>query len=178
MPNRNNQAAHLKKEFLEAYEAHADALFRYSLSKLSDRDKAKDVVQDTFVRYWEYTAINGQVNNIKAFLYRVASNAIVDNYRKRKEISLDLLAEDGFDPMDIDTHEKMARSLDSKRSLELVNALDEKGREVILLRYVEGLSVKEIAEVLDERENTISVKIHRALKELQSLFESHLEKHD
>jgi RNA polymerase sigma-70 factor (ECF subfamily) len=70
----------------------------------------------------------------------------------------------------------MARSLDSKRALELVNNLKDKEREVILLRYVEGLSVKEIAEVLDERENTISVKIHRALKELQDMFDKQQEK--
>ena len=67
----------------------------------------------------------------------------------------------------------MARSLDSKHALDLVNSLDDKSRDIMLLRYVEGLSVKEIAEVLEERENTISVKIHRALKDLQTLFETH-----
>ena len=172
MSNRN-QNTELMNEFKNAYEAYSDALFRYSLFKLSDREKAKDVVQDTFVRYWEYLAADGKVDNTKAFLYRIASNAIVDNYRKRKEISLDVLAEDGFDPADIESHQQMARSLDSKHALDLVNSLDDKSRDIMLLRYVEGLSVKEIAEVLDERENTISVKIHRALKDLQTLFETH-----
>ncbi len=172
MPNRN-QNTELMKEFREAYDAYSDALFRYSLFKLSDREKARDVVQDTFVRYWEYLAADGKVDNTKAFLYRIASNAIVDNYRKRKEISLDLLAEDGYDPADLDSHEKIARNLDSKHALELVNSLDDRSRDIVLLRYVEGLSVKEIAEILEERENTISVKIHSALKDLQSLFEKH-----
>lgn len=162
----------LKEDFLKAYEAYSDALFRYSLYKLSDREKAKDVVQDTFVRYWEYVAANGKVDNIKAFLYRIASNAIVDNYRKRKDISLDLLSEDGYDPMDSESHHLLPRSLDGKKVLELVNSLDPKSREMMLLRFVEGLSVKEIAMILDERENTVSVKIHRSLKELHSLFET------
>jgi RNA polymerase sigma-70 factor (ECF subfamily) len=65
----------------------------------------------------------------------------------------------------------MSRSIDSKSALQLINSLEEKDRWIIVMRYVEGLSVKEIAEVLDERENTISVKIHRALKELQRMFE-------
>ncbi len=170
MPNQKHNE-NLKKDFHEAYKLHADALFRFSFFKLSDREKAKDIVQDTFVRYWEYVAADGQVENVKAFLYRIANNAIIDNYRKKKEISLDILQDDGFDPADTENHRRMIRSLDSKRALELVNKLNPKEREVILLRYVEGLSVKEIAEVLEDRENTISVKIHRALKELQEMFE-------
>lgn len=174
MPNQKHNE-NLKKDFHEAYKLHADALFRFSFFKLSDREKAKDIVQDTFVRYWEYVAADGQVENIKAFLYRIANNAIIDNYRKKKEISLDILQDDGFDPADTENHHRMIRSLDSKRALELVNKLNPKEREVILLRYVEGLSVKEIAEVLEDRENTISVKIHRALKELQEMFEERSE---
>jgi RNA polymerase sigma-70 factor (ECF subfamily) len=175
MPTRKHKAD-LKIEFQSAYDTHADALFRYALFKLSDREKAKDVVQDTFVRFWEYIAADGQVDNKKAFLYRIASNAIIDNYRKRKEISLDVLREEGVYPVstiDTETERKIVEHLDTKRALELVNELDGKGQEVILLRYVEGLSVKEIAEVLEERENTISVKLHRAMKELQTLFEKH-----
>lgn len=170
MPNQKH-TEHLKHEFHEAYELHADSLFRFSYFKLSDREKAKDIVQDTFVRYWEYIAADGKVENVKAFLYRIANNAIIDTYRKKKEISLDVLEEDGFEPADADSHHQMTRNIDSKRALYLVNKLGEKERWIILMRYVEGLSVKEIAEVLDERENTISVKIHRALKELQELFE-------
>ena len=170
MPNKKHIEI-LKKDFHEAYELHSDALFRFSFFKLSDREKAKDIVQDTFVRFWEYIAADGQVENVKAFLYRIANNAIIDNYRKKKEISLDILEDEGFDPADADSHHGMIRSLDSKRALELVNRLNPKEREVILLRYVEGLSVKEISEVLEERENTVSVKIHRALKGLQDLFE-------
>lgn len=171
MPNKKH-TSELKKDFHEAYELHADALFRFSFYKLSDREKAKDIVQDTFVRYWEYVAADGHVENVKAFLYRIANNAIIDNYRKKKELSLDILEEDGFDPMDTESHHKMARSVDSQTALKLVNELSESDRTIVLMRYVDGLSVKEISEVLNERENTISVKIHRSLKQLQDLFES------
>ena len=170
MPNQKHIES-LKHEFHEAYELHADSLFRFSYFKLSDREKAKDIVQDTFVRYWEYIAADGKVENVKAFLYRIANNAIIDIYRKKKEISLDILEDEGFEPSDPESHHEMSRSIDSKSALQLVNSLEEKDRWIIVMRYVEGLSVKEIAEVLDERENTISVKIHRALKELQRMFE-------
>lgn len=161
----------LKKDFRETYDLYADALFRFSYYKLSDREKAKDIVQDTFVRFWEYIASDGEVENVKAFLYRIAHNAIIDNYRKKKEISLDVLEEEGFDPRDHDMHHSVSRGPDARKALELINQLDDSESEVMLMRYVDSLSVKEIAMILDERENTVSVKIHRALKHLQELFE-------
>ncbi len=171
MQNHKNRE-NLKKEFDAAYDLHADALFRYSFYKISDREKAKDIVQDTFVRYWEYIAANGEVDKVKPFLYRIASNAIIDHYRKKKEISLDDMADDfGFDPADSDSHLSVLRGPDSKLAMSLVEKLEGVSRDIILMRYVDGLSVKEIAEILEERENTISVKIHRALKDLQDLFE-------
>ncbi len=174
--NTDDLQRDLKVRFQSAYDTHSDAIFRYSFYKLSDREKAKDVVQDTFVRFWEYLASNGVIENEKAFIYRIATNAIVDNYRKRREISLDLLADDGYDHPDAEGHHKMMRSADSADALQLLNELDDKERNIMLLRYVEGLSVGEIAEVLGERENTVSVHIHRAIKELQKLFEKSVKK--
>jgi RNA polymerase sigma-70 factor, ECF subfamily len=163
----------LRKTFDQAYEEHSEALFRYSFYKTSDREKAKDIVQDTFVRYWEYVVAGGEVLRIKPFLYRIASNAIIDHYRKKKELSLDDMERDfGFDPEDFDSHHKVIRGPDSQIALALVKKLDPQSRDMVLMRYVDDLTVKEIAEILDERENTISVRLHRALKELQDLFEN------
>ena len=50
--------------------------------------------------------------------------------------------------------------------------IDEKYRDVLVLRYTEGLSVQEIAEVLGERENTVSVRIHRGIQQLRKLYVS------
>lgn len=172
MPNKKHHE-NLKKDFHMAYEEHADALFRYSFYKLSDREKAKDVVQDTYVRYWEYVATDGRdkIDNVKAFLFRIATNAITDHYRKKKDISLDSLSDEGFDPADTDTQHRLVRSVDSQTALSLVYKLEPRTRDIVLMKYVDGLSVKEIAEILEERENTISVKLHRAHKDLQDLFE-------
>lgn len=165
------QNTELKSYFHSIYEEYADILFRYAYFKLSDREKAKDIVQDTFVRFWEFIAADGVVEKVKPFLYRIATNAIIDQYRKHKDLSLDGLAEGGFDPADHEGHKKMLHSADGALALELLNKIDSEDREIMLMRYVEGLSVKEIAEIVGDRENTISVKIHRALKDLQDLFE-------
>lgn len=172
MPN-DQKRQHLKKSFDQAYEEHSDALYRYAFFKVSDKEKALDIVQDTFVRFWEYIAADGEVLNTKSFLYRIATNAIIDHYRKKKEVSLDDMADFGFDPTDYDSHHKIVRGPDSLLALELVKKLDAESRGLIMMRYVENLTVKEIAEIVDQRENTISVKLHRAIKNLQDLFENH-----
>lgn len=171
MPN-DKKREHLKRDFNKAYEDHSDALFRYSFYKVSDKEKALDIVQDTFVRFWEFIAADGEVLNTKSFLYRIATNAIIDYYRKKKEVSLDDMSDFGFNPEDDDAHHKVLRTPDSKLALELVQKLEEQAQVIVLMRYVENLTVKEIAEALDERENTISVRLHRAIKDLQDLFEN------
>ncbi|MES3005486.1 MAG: RNA polymerase sigma factor [Patescibacteria group bacterium] len=167
----NNQ----KDRFSKIYEEHADAVFRFASYKLSDREKAKDIVQESFVKLWEYMSSDETVDNPKALLFRIASNSIVDNYRKHKDISLDVLTSDGFDPADHSQAERIVEQSEGKIALKLLNKLEEPLRDLLLMRYVDGLSVKEIAEIQKERENTVSVRLHRAMKELRELFEQNSE---
>lgn len=177
-PNTASPSDGKKTHFSKVYEEHADAVFRFASYKLSDREKAKDIVQESFVKLWEYMSSDEVVENPKALLFRIASNSIVDNYRKHKDISLDILAEDGFDPTDSNQGaERIMDQSEGKLALKLLNKLDEPLRDLLLLRYVDGLSVKEIAEVQQERENTVSVRLHRAIKELKGLYE-HTDNHD
>ncbi len=161
----------LKIRFKETYDAHADALFRFAFYKLSDREKAKDVVQDTFVKVWEYMAADGEIGNMKALLYKIATNAIIDNYRKKKEMSLDSLLEDGFDPND-QAHSGNSIIDESEADLVIkaIHGLEDEDRTLLLMRYIDGLSVKEIALATGQRENTVSVRIHRALKTLKDVL--------
>lgn len=169
--NTANEAPSQKTRFSAIYEEHADAVFRFASYKLSDREKAKDIVQESFVKLWEYMSSDETVDNPKALLFRIASNSIVDHYRKHKDISLDILSADGFDPADHSQAERMVDQSEGKIALALLNKMEAPLRDLLLLRYVDGLSVKEIAEVQKERENTISVRLHRAMKELRELFE-------
>jgi RNA polymerase sigma-70 factor, ECF subfamily len=170
----NKKQENLKKHFHMIYHENVDILFRHAFYKVSDRERAKDMVQDTFVKYWEYIHTSGEdfIQNTKALLFKIINNAITDYYRKKKTVSLDSLTEEGFDPSDLSIHQDILKSIDSQKAFSLVYKLDEHIRDIILMRYVDELSVKEISEVLGERENTVSVKIHRAIKELQKMFET------
>jgi RNA polymerase sigma-70 factor (ECF subfamily) len=158
--------AYSEAQFLDAYDRHADEIFRFSYYKVLDRDRAKDVVQEVFLRTWEYIRKGKEVGNIRAFLYRVANNIIVDDFRKKHEYSLTALQEDGFD-IPVDTREHFLTKDEVERLEKHMEALHVAYREVIVLRYVNELSVKEMAALLGETENNVSVRLHRAISALK-----------
>ena len=158
------------EEFLLAYENYSDAIFRHCFFRVYNRDEALDIAQESFIRTWEYIGKGHDVQNIRAFVYRVANNLIIDRSRKKKALSLDELQEVGFDPGKDDT-DKLHHSLEGKEALKMIVDLDKKYQDVIVMRFIDDLSPKEIAEILNESENAISVRIHRGLKKARELID-------
>lgn len=161
-----NQA--IEKTFLELYDAEADAVYRFIYFKILDRDRAEEIVQEAFVRTWDYLVAGKDIENWRAFVYRVANNILVDTFRRKRELSLDALRDEGFDA----GFEPLAgaeRAIDARAIRELIDELDPKYRDPLVLRHVNGLSVKEIAVILDETENIVSVRIHRGLDKVRQL---------
>jgi RNA polymerase sigma-70 factor (ECF subfamily) len=159
-------------DFIKAYDEWADAIFRHCAFRVSDRETAKDLTQDVFVRAWEYMSRGHQVENMRAFLYRVAHNRIIDEFRKRGRLeSLQTLEEEsGFDVPDEKATVSILDSLDAARALEALPKLPQSYREVLVMRFVDDLPPKEIAGILGESENNISVRIHRGIKKLAVLL--------
>lgn len=156
-------------DFIGAYDAYSEAIFRHCYFRIFDRERAKELMQETFTRTWEYLAQDKEVKNLRAFLYKVANNLIIDNSRKKKEFSLDELREKGFEP-GIEEEAKIQNSIDSQVVLVALKKLDRKYRDVIAMRYIDEFSPKEIAALLGEKENVISVRIHRGLKLLRKFI--------
>lgn len=158
-----------KKHIEALYNAHADAIFKYVFFKTSDREKSLDITHDTFVKTWEAVSAGTEIQNHKAYLYRTAEHLIIDWYRKKKSISLDKFIDEGIDfPLEADTTQDLINKLDSEQVGEIIKNLEPEYKAVISMRYLEEMSVKEIASILDEKENTISVRIYRALEKLRS----------
>ena len=72
-------------KFLEAYDQYSDAIFRYCYYRVYDREKAKDCVQEAYCRTWKYMESGKEIENLRALLYRIATNIIIDDSRKKKE---------------------------------------------------------------------------------------------
>ena len=159
-----------KKQFLSLYEKHSDELFRYCFFKTASREQSLEIVQEIFLKVWVSIQNGTIMDNPKAFLYAATRNAITDWYRKKKPVSLDDLHEIGFDAPIEEEHARNYDNLEVERILEKASKLEDKYREVIVLRFVNDLSVAEIAVLLGEKENNVSVRIHRALEKLRKIY--------
>ncbi|MEX1027824.1 MAG: RNA polymerase sigma factor [Candidatus Paceibacterota bacterium] len=167
-----------KDTFLRLYDEHADAIFKHCYFRVSDRELAKDLTHDTFARTWRSIAQGNDIKNMKAFLYRVAHNLIVDSYGKKKATSLDRMRDGdegddgpGFEPADTDTAERIEGEADRDRVRAAVAALDEKYRVAVTMRFLDELSPKEIARITGASENVISVRVTRGLEQLRTLLD-------
>ena len=162
-----------KDHFLTVYDQYGDDIFRFCALKVSTREVAQDLAQEAFMRYWQQLRNGTVIGNDRALLYTIARNLVIDWYRKRKEQSLDKLAEDGFE-FASDDHKLISEHAEIREVLGVIHDLDELSREALTLRFVDGLTPKDIAALSGETANAVSVRINRALKKVQD----HLHVHD
>jgi RNA polymerase sigma-70 factor (ECF subfamily) len=169
-----------RQAFEEAYTHLSDELFRHASMRLSDRDRALELTQECFLKTWEYVQKGNKIDEFRPFLYRTLRNLIIDEYRRKKSRSLESMLV-GTEETDVEvlmpadesnTLEAAVDRFEGTRALKALQTLPDIYREVLILRYVESLSPKEIAEYIGESENAVSVRIHRGLKKLKSVLET------
>lgn len=173
-----------ERMFREAFDAHADELFRHARARLSDHERARELVQETFLRTWNYLVLGGEIERYRPFLFRTLSNLIIDEYRKHKTVSLDRLLEEDETGVEAegsllrdeyDLLEEMAVSFEATAALEGLTKLPPRDQAVVTMRFIDGLSPREIAEALGETENAISVRLHRGIRKLRAILTSSLD---
>lgn len=151
-----------------AHHDHSPGMNKRASYKLNDRERGGELVQDTFLKTWKYLLRGGKIDIIKAFLYHVLNDLIVDEYRKKKPLSLDLLIEQGFQPT-VDDIPRLIDKLDGRAAILLIRRLPVKYQKIMLMRYVQDLTLKEMSDINGQSKNTNAVQIYRAGKMLKDL---------
>lgn len=184
MSNTNTALKSLSKiefnnYFENIYNENIDQIYRFTLFRVSDKEKAIDIVQDVFFKYFKYLtdSIEDEKEidfNHKAFLFKTTRNTIIDHYRKKQTQSLDDLLDNGYEySSDEDISHDTGVEIDYKQVVKSLKDLDLNSQELVYMRFIEGLSLADISEVTGQKENTISVKIHRILEKLKQRYEKH-----
>ena len=155
-----------EEKFIQIYDELADSIFRHCYFRIYNYERAKELTQEAFTRAWEYIAKGKRIDNLKAFIYRIATNIIIDESRKKKAVSLDDLTENGFE-IKFSGDNNIIIHAEAKIFLKHLNKLKEKERTLIVMRYLDDLQPREIAQILEKSENSISVGINRAIKKLK-----------
>jgi RNA polymerase sigma-70 factor (ECF subfamily) len=158
-----------KKDFLAVYDDHSDAVYRRCLFKTSDHEIALDLMQEAFTRTWSYIVEGKEVRNVKAFVFTVANNLIKDHYKKKKAVTMADMGD--FDPHRIaDEVENIDDKVQVEEVIRALQQLNESDRDILTLNILDGFGPKEIGKIMDERENTVSVRLHRARVRLRSVL--------
>jgi RNA polymerase sigma-70 factor (ECF subfamily) len=166
--------ADMNHTFEVIYENESDIIFRFCLVRVSNREQALDITQETFLRLWKSLLEGKEILNNKAFLFTVAHRLIIDWYRKKKSLSLDNIMynekEDGYDPIDEKTTiDNILFGAEGRYLLDKINLLNSSYRHPVYLRFVEDLSPGEIGDILGISANAASVRINRGLIELKKI---------
>lgn len=113
---------------------------------------------------------------MQALLYKTAKNILIDHYRKHKngkKVSLEDIIEKGIEPSyDEDLIEKINKDDNFRKITEAMKLLPQNLKEVLILRFINDLSAKEAAEILETTEVNIRVLQFRGLKELKKIIEN------
>jgi RNA polymerase sigma-70 factor (ECF subfamily) len=157
------------KAFETLYVHYMDAIYRYIFFRVGDEIQAEDLTEETFVRAWEALPKYQQGKYpFSSWLYRIAHNLVIDHYRRKKPVPIS----NGLMRTYSDPVEPMDRMVDRKQEIQLlikaVQQLNELEKEIVLLRFVEGLSHKEISAMVGRSQSSCRVILHRALKALRA----------
>lgn len=159
--------------FTDLFDRYAQPIFRHCYFHVRNAQMAEDLLQETFVRTWEYLATGKHISNEKAFLYRTASNLIVDEIRRMKRrptVTLDEeLEKTCASPHDVAS--EVYGEMERQRLFALLDRIGEPYRSLLILRYVDHCPPREIAQILGRSPAVISVQLHRAIRKLRSLLE-------
>lgn len=159
-----------KRAFDELYARYASPLLGYFMRMLwKDREKAEDFVHDLFAKIIRKPEYFDPSRSFKTWVYSVANNMCKNEYKKhevRKNTSsgLDQHYTVGDDSRNVMNE---VQDMQFKNAFEdSLDLLDDKHKEVFVLRHVDGLSIKEIAECIDISEGTVKSRLFYATKYL------------
>jgi len=165
----------LRDQFSQIYDEYIEKIYRFVYLKVNSQEIAEDITSKVFMKGWEsYKNQNSKIKiqNIRAFLYQIARNAVVDHYREKgrtSPVSSAVLPEipDSGD----NVHDKAVLSADISIIKAGIQKLKQDQQDIIIWHYLEDMPIVEIAKLLNKPAGTVRVMLHRGLKELKQVIQ-------
>lgn len=163
------------------YDHYVEKIYRFVYFKVSHEEEAEDIVSEVFLKAWNYLTdvqrdTDTDIKSFSGLIYTIARTSLIDFFRaraKRKECTIEVLEMVAHD-------EDMERAYDQRREIEQIltqlKKMKREYQEVIVLRYIEELSLKEIATILGKSSTATRVLLHRAMKVLEKSIPSNRKK--
>lgn len=163
-----------REAFAALYELYFERIYRYARLKVGDQAEAEDITAAVFLNAWRAVdrfSPQGE-NAFLAWLFRLTHNALIDRYRRQRNVgSLDAVDESA---LPLEAHFNPEAMLEWQVTVDelqhALQALTEEQREVVLLRFVEGLSAREVGEIMGKQEGTVRGMQFRAIEALRRVL--------
>jgi RNA polymerase sigma-70 factor (ECF subfamily) len=163
-----------EQAFAELYNRYFNEVYGFLMKRLGRREVVEDLVSELFLKVFTHLeSYQPQQCSFRAWLYRVATNLLID-YTRKASVRHEKTVEEFPDVMDhgADEHEKYARSEDAEKVRQVLKTLPERYQKILHLKFFAELSNTEIAETLEESANTVGVVLHRALKKFEEAYQT------
>jgi RNA polymerase sigma-70 factor (ECF subfamily) len=151
------------------YDLYVKRIYRFIFFKVNSVSDTQDITSEVFLKVWQYLKEGKEVKNLNAFVYLIARNSVVDFFRARQR-QAENLQTDGLPEVADKNQDLLGRQIlesDLNSTLKGLNNLKDEYREIIVLRFLDELSISEIAEVLNKSKGSVRILLHRALKALK-----------
>jgi len=159
--------------YAEIYDLYVTPIYRFIYFKVATRQDAEDMTSEVFLKIWVYITENDhKIDNLRALLYRTARNLVIDSYRKKAKQDI---AQDSEILNLVEDEKQQSLLANIEIGIEMQNIekvlrkMKDEYREILILRYIEELSISEIAAVLEKTKGSVRVSVHRALKVARDL---------
>lgn len=167
------------ESFAALVDRHMPMVYKFTYRYVGDADAASDIVQDVFIKVWKNIKKFDRTKNFKTWLLTITKNTALDALKKKKAVLFSRI-EEGETDLDAflapyvegpDLPDELLQKTQTKAELEhMLTELSPSYRSVLMLRYVEHLKFREIADALQEPIDTIKSKHRRALIQLRSML--------
>lgn len=166
--------------FSELVELYKDKIFHLAYRMLSNRHEAEDIVQETFLRVYKNFDRYDDKQKFSTWIYRIATNLCIDRLRKRKPnyyLDAGMNDQEGMDgysliPGDDRTPETEYLLSETQQTIhKAIEGLPAKYKSVIILRYLQEMSLQEISDVLEMPVTTVKTRVHRGREFLRKKLE-------
>ena len=149
----------------ELYSIHLDRIYRYVFHQVKDKMTAEDITEEVFIKAWKaIDSCRGKEQTFLPWLYRIAQNQLIDNLRsRRKHPTIEIETVDTAGGPQLEAEGDWER----QELLGMIACLPQNQRQVIILKFIEGLDNREIADIMGKSQGAIRVSQMRALAKLR-----------
>ncbi len=162
------------EHFTQLYRRYGGKVFAKCISMLNDEALARDAVQDIFIKVFLNLSRFNEKSSFSTWLYSITYNFCIDLIRRKKKIPV-LLADDvsriGDEPMP-EIPDSVLLEMKQERLERVLKDLPEGDRIILLMKYMDDMSIKDIAEFFQKTESAIKMQIMRAKHKAQAIYET------